>query len=172
MFVELIATIFAGIACAGVAMLLNIATGRRLPKWLMPVAAGLGMIAMTISNEYTWFDRTAERLPDGVEIAMTVDEQGWLRPWTQLWPYTKRFVAVDTGTARTNQNLPEQRMADLYFFGRWSPVNQAPMLFDCANPRSALLIDGADFAADGSVANADWQAMPPDDPILKKVCET
>ena len=171
MFVELIATIFAGIACAGIAMLLNIATGRRLPKWVMPVAAGLGMISMTVSNEYTWFDRTAERLPDGVEIAMTVEEQGWLRPWTQIWPYTKRFVAVDIATTRRNENLPEQRLADLYFFGRWSPVNQTPMLFDCAGGRSALLIDGADFAADGSVVDADWQRMPDGDPILKLVCE-
>ncbi len=72
MFLELIATIFAGIACAGVAMLLNLATGRRLPRWILPIAAGAGMIAMTISNEYTWFDRTAERLPDGVEIALEV----------------------------------------------------------------------------------------------------
>lgn len=172
MFLELIATIFAGIACAGVAMLLNIITGRRLPKWFMPVAAGLGMIGMTISNEYTWFDRTAERLPEGVEIAVTVDEQGWLRPWTQVWPYTKRFAAVDVGTMRTNDALPDQRLADLYFFGRWAPVNQAPMLFDCAGGRSALLIDGATFADDGSVSNADWQAMPPDDPVLKLVCET
>jgi len=172
MFVELIATIFAGIACAGVAMLLNIATGRRLPRWLMPVAAGLGMIGMTISNEYTWFDRTVERLPEGVEIAVTVDEQSWLRPWTQLWPYTKRFVAVDTATARSNENLPDQRLADIYFFGRWSPVNQAPMLYDCAGAKSALLIDGASFAEDGTVTNADWQSMPQDDPILKLVCET
>lgn len=172
MFIELIATIFAGIACAGVAMLLNVLTGRRLPKWLIPVVAGAGMIAMTISNEYTWFQRTAERLPEGLEIALTVDEQSWIRPWTQAWPYTKRFVAVDTGTARKNESLPDQRMADLYFFGRWSPVNQAPMLFDCAAARSALLIDGATFAADGAVANADWQTMPNHDPILKLVCET
>ncbi len=172
MFIELIATIFAGIACAGLAMLLNIVTGRRLPKWVMPVAAGAGMIGMTMSNEYTWFDRTAERLPEGVEIAMTVDEQGWLRPWTQFWPYTKRFVAVDTGTARSHPNLPEQRLADIYFFGRWSPVNQAPMLFDCAGARSALLIDGAGFAADGTVTNADWQSVAEGDPILKLVCET
>lgn len=172
MFVELIATVFAGIACAGVAMLLNIISGRRLPKWVMPIAAGLGMIGMTISNEYTWFDRTAERLPDGVEIATTVQEQGWLRPWTQVWPYTKRFAAVDTATARTNENLPDQRLADVYFFGRWSPVNQAPMLFDCAGARSALLIDGADFASDGSVKDAQWQAMPAADPMLRLVCET
>lgn len=172
MFVELIATVFAGIGCAGIAMLLNTLTGRRLPKWIMPVAAGLGMIGMTISNEYTWFDRTSARLPEGVTIAMTVDEQSWKRPWTQIWPYTKRFVAVDVATARKNESLPTQRLADLYFFGRWSPVNQAPMLFDCATSRSALLIDGADFANDGTVANADWEAMPNGDPVLKLVCET
>lgn len=172
MFIELIATIFAGIACAGVAMLLNILTGRRLPKWILPVAAGAGMIGTTVSNEYTWFSRTAETLPDGLEIAMTVDEQSWFRPWTQVRPYTKRFVAVDTATARTNENLPAQRLVDLYFFGRWSPVNQAPMLFDCEAARSAMLIDGAEFAEDGTVANADWQTVPRDDPILNLVCET
>lgn len=172
MFLELIATIVAGIACAGIAMLLNIVLGRRLPKWIMPIAAGLGMLGMTVTNEYTWFDRTAARLPEGVTVALQIEERGWLRPWTQLWPYTKRFVAVDTATARRNENLPDQRLADLYFFGRWSPVNQAPMLFDCAGARSALLIDGADFAADGAVTDADWQAIPPDDPILKTICDS
>lgn len=172
MFVELIATIFAGIACAGVAMLLNQLTGKRLPRWITPIAAGAGMIGMTISNEYTWFGRTTADLPEGLEIAMTVEEQSWLRPWTQVWPYTKRFVAVDTATARTNDAFPDQKLADLYFFGRWSPVNLAPMLFDCADARAALLIDGAEFNADGSIANADWEAMPPDDPILQTLCET
>lgn len=172
MFVELIATVFAGIACAGLALLLNVVTGRRLPKWVMPVAAGAGMIGMTISNEYTWFNRTAERLPDGVEIAVTVEEQSWWRPWTQVWPYTKRFAAVDTGTARRNENLPDQRLADVYFFGRWSPVNRAPMAFDCAVAQSALLIDGAVFDTDGTITNASWQAMPADDPLLKLVCES
>ncbi len=172
MFVELIATIVAGIACAGIVMLINLGLGKRLPKWLMPVAAGLGMIAATVSNEYTWFDRTADALPEGVEVALTVEEQGWGRPWTQVWPYTKRFVAVDVATARSNPALPDQRLADLYFFGRWSPVNQAPMIFDCAEQRSALLIDGAEFAEDGTVANADWGQMEADDPVLTLVCES
>ena len=172
MFVELIATIVAGIGCAGLVMLINRTIGNRLPKWLTPVAAGLGMIALTISNEYTWFDRTKQTLPEGIEVATTVEEQSFFRPWTKLWPYTKRFVAVDTVTKRMNRALPDQRLADLYFFGRWSPVNQAPVLFDCANSKSALLIDGADFSDDGSVANADWQRMPTDDPILKLVCQT
>ncbi|MEM8689370.1 MAG: hypothetical protein AAGF81_18725 [Pseudomonadota bacterium] len=172
MFVELIATLFAGLACAGVVMLMNLTSGRRLPKWLVPVAAGLGMITMTLYNEYTWFDRTAEKLPEGVQVALTVKEQGWLRPWTQLWPYTKRFVAVDMATTRKNEKQPGQRLADLYFFGRWSAVNRAPVLIDCAGSKSALLVDGAEFSDDGSLANAHWVQMPADDPILKLVCGT
>ena len=171
MFLELIATVFAGIACAGIAMIVNIVTGRRLPRWIVPVIAGLGMLATTISNEYTWYGRTAEQLPEGLQVAMTVEEQSWFRPWTQIWPYTKRFVAVDKATARTNENQPGQRLVDLYFFGRWSPVNQAPMLFDCIENRAALLIDGAQFASDGSVENAAWEPRAPDDPILLLACE-
>jgi len=171
MFLELIATIVAGVACAGIVMLVNIATGRRLPKWILPVAAGLGMIGMTISNEYTWFARTADRLPEGLQIATTVDEQSWLRPWTQVWPYTKRFVAADLPNMRTHPDRPEERLVDLYFFGRWSPVNQAPMLLDCAGRQAAVLIDGATFGADGAVVDADWSAVPADDAILTLVCE-
>ncbi|MEM8759622.1 MAG: hypothetical protein AAGE83_04750 [Pseudomonadota bacterium] len=109
MFLELLATVVAGFACAGVVMLANAVSGRRLPRWLTPVAAGVGMLGMTISNEYSWFDRTAARLPEGVEVATTVEERSWLRPWTRIHPYTKRFVAVDRLNARTNDNLPDQR---------------------------------------------------------------
>lgn len=171
MFVELIATFVAGLACAGIAMLLIRSTGRWLPRWITPVAAGAGMLAVTISNEYTWFDRTAARLPEGLAIATTVQEQSWLRPWTQVWPYTKRFVAVDQGTARSHQNQPHQKLVDLYFFGRWSPVNQAPVLFDCASNRSALLVDGTEFASDGTVQNADWQTVETADNVLRLACE-
>lgn len=171
MFVELIATFVAGIACAGLAMFLIRASGRRLPRWITPLAAGAGMLAVTISNEYTWYNRTAATLPEGLEIAVTVEEKSWFRPWTQVWPYTKRFIAVDLGTARSHENQLDQTLVDLYFFGRWSPVNQAPMLFDCADSRSALLIDGAEFAPDGSLRDAHWEALAPGDSILTLACQ-
>lgn len=171
MFLELIATFVAGIACAGLAMVLIRVSGRRLPRWLTPVLAGAGMIAVTISNEYTWFDRTSDQLPEGLEIAVTVQEQSWYRPWTQIWPFTKRFIAVDLGTARSHENQPDQTLVDLYFFGRWSPINQAPMLFDCAGQRSALLIDGAEFASDGSLRDAQWERVTADDAIFSLACE-
>lgn len=171
MFFELIATIVAGFAAAGVVMVINITLGRRLPKWLMPVAAGLAMFGVTISNEYSWFDRTTAGLPERIQVAVTVEERSWLRPWTQVQPYTKRFVAADLSAIQRNESVPEQRIASLYFFGRWSPVRQTPALFDCGGARSALLGEGVSFAEGGAVAGADWRAMTPDDPLLKLVCE-
>ena len=171
MFVELIGTIIAGIACAGIVMLINRMTGRRLPKWLTPVAAGLGMIAMTISNEYIWFERTAETLPEGMQIAITVEEQSWLRPWTQIWPYTKRFAAIDTASILRNDASPDQRLTRLYFFGRWSPVVETSVLYDCAKSQSARLSNDATFQPDGRVDGAAFRPLPSDDPALMLVCE-
>lgn len=171
MFLELIAVVFAGLAMAGVVMLLNALTGRRLPRWTLPVAAGLGMIGATISSEYGWYDRTAANLPEGVEVVQTVENQSFYRPWTQIAPYVDRFVAVDRPSLKTNPEIPEQRIVDLYFFGRWAPVNKLPVLIDCAGRRRASLVDGAEFGADGEVLDADWIAVGQDDPVLRSVCE-
>ncbi len=43
MFLELIAVIVAGIAGAGVMMLIARVSGGRIPKWFIPVAAGAAM---------------------------------------------------------------------------------------------------------------------------------
>ena len=80
MFLELIATIVAGIAAAGIMMVITRASGGRLPKWLTPVAAGAAMIAATISNEYGWYGRTSKSLPDEFMIVDTVESKALYRP--------------------------------------------------------------------------------------------
>ena len=86
MFLELIATFFAGVGAAGLVLLINMITRGRLPKWSMPVAAGLAMIALTVSNEYTWGTRTAEGLPTGVEVIDTVTTTKWYQPRPSYYP--------------------------------------------------------------------------------------
>jgi len=80
-------------------------------------------------------------------------------------------VAVDATSLRENPTLPGQRMLDVYTFGRWSPVNKIPVLLDCAEGRRASLVDGVEFADDGSVSNADWVSVSADDPLLQTGCE-
>jgi len=171
MFLELVATIAAAFAAAGMVLLLNRIVGGRLPKWFTPVAAGAAMIVTTISNEYGWYPRTKAALPEGLVISETIENQSFYRPWTYVRPYVERFVAVDTLSLQTHPALPDQRIADVYYFGRWSPVNKIGVLADCANARRAALIDAISFDESGKVSGANWVDVPKDDGLLAAICE-
>ncbi|MQQ09710.1 hypothetical protein GFB49_14680 [Epibacterium sp. SM1979] len=170
MFLELLATILAGVGGAGVMMLVNKITGSRLPRWFTPVAAGLAMIGVTISNEYSWYSRTAGSLPEGMVVAETVENKAFFRPWTLAFPYVDRFVAVDTPNLRTHEGHPGLVLGDLYFYGRWSSIHKLPVLADCPGSRRAALADGIEFHADGRVTGADWVASTADDAVLTTIC--
>lgn len=115
MFLELIAVIFAGIAVAGVVMLVNNVTGARLPRWLAPVVAGLVMIGVTVTSEYSWYSRTLASLPEGLVVADTVESRSFYRPWTYVVPLSERFVAVDLATMRSHAKQPDHRLAEVSF---------------------------------------------------------
>lgn len=171
MFLELIGTVFAGIATAGLVMLLNRFTGGRLPRWASPVAAGLAMIFMTISMEYSWYSRTIATLPPDVEVAETVEKKSLYQPWTYVVPYVSRFVAVDAASLKRHPDRPDQRIIDLYFFGRWSPLRKMPVAFDCATSRSSVLSSDTQFGTDGDIVNADWRDVGKDAAVLNAVCK-
>jgi hypothetical protein len=170
MFLELIATIVAGFAAAGLVLIANKLLGGRLPKWFMPVAAAAAMLAATIANEYGWFPRTMATLPDGFEIVETVENKAMYRPWTYVYPYVERFAAVDTETVKTHPAQPGKRLADVFYFGRWAPVHQLPVLADCPGFKRAALTDGVAFGADGHIDGVDWIPVTGTDPILTAIC--
>jgi len=167
MFLELIATFFAGIAAAGLVMLLRRATGNRLARWLPPVAAGAAMIGFAIWSEYSWAARTADGLPDGVTVVDRVSETiGW-KPWTYLAPQTTRLVALDRAGVRRNPETPGVALVDVYLFERWQPTARRPQLVDCANGSRA---DVSDAALEDPAAAA-WRDMGADDPLIRAACE-
>lgn len=171
MFFELIGTIVAGVAAALLVWALNRTLKGRLPKWLMPAAAGAAMLLATVSSEYGWFARATANLPQGMVVAQTVEEKAFYRPWTYARPFVSRFVVVDQASLRTHENHPDQRIVDLVFFGRWTRTASVPMLFDCAGARRADVVDGIEFDATGAVINADWRGVATNDPVLKAACE-
>ncbi|KUF10309.1 hypothetical protein [Pseudoponticoccus marisrubri] len=163
MFLELIAVVVAGFAGAGALMLVVRLSGNRLPRWLIPIGAGAAMLAAAISSEYSWYNRTADTLPEGLEVAQTVESRAFWRPWTFLFPMTDRFVAVDTGNLRANSTQEALYLTDLYFFGRWQTVQAVEVMVDCAAGRRA---DPA--LGDGSPPV--WRDVGGDDPIVRTVC--
>jgi len=170
MFFELIGTLVAGVAAALLVWALNRVLKGRLPRWLMPVAAGTAMILATISSEYGWYGRTLATMPEGMVVAQEVEDRAFYRPWTYVKPFVSRFVAVDQATARTHPAHPDQKIVDLVFYGRWARTAKVPMLFDCAGARRADIVDGVEFGDDGAVLNADWRSLEQDDPVLRAAC--
>lgn len=170
MFLELIATFVAGFAGAGMMMLVVRLFRGRLPRWLIPVAAGAAMLGATISSEYSWYSRTSGNLPEGVTVAHTVEGKAMYRPWTYLLPYTERFMAVDTATLRRNEAQPGMVLAELLFFGRWQPVQKLAVMFDCVGHRQTQLPEEVNFDDNGALIGAVWVPIPADDPALVIAC--
>ena len=164
MFLELIATFAAGFGAAGVVLLINMMTKGRLPKWVMPVAAGLTMIGVGVSNEYTWGARTEAGMPDGIVVVEEVTERQWYRPWSYAVPLVTRMAALDTASVQTNPDAPEVRLADLYLFARWQPAVKIPQLMHCADKARADVTDAT--LADPSTAA--WQSAP--DAMIAQAC--
>ncbi len=98
MLLHLIAIVFAGLGAAGIALLLRKLSGSRLPKWIIPVFAGLGMLSFQIHHEYSWFDHKQGLLPEGSKVISSEKGTAFWRPWTFAFPMTTAFVVLDENT--------------------------------------------------------------------------
>lgn len=97
---NLIATVVAGLGAAGIALMLRALSRKKLPRWIVPVFAGLGMLAYQIHTEYSWYAFKRQQLPAGAEVVEAETDRMIWRPWTYLWPMTVAFEVVDTGSLR------------------------------------------------------------------------
>ncbi|WP_306153146.1 hypothetical protein [Roseovarius sp. MMSF_3281] len=164
---ELIASFVAGFAAAGVVLVINMVTGNRLPKWVMPVAAGVTMIGFAIWSEYSWAGRTKAALPEGVEVIDTVEVSRFWKPWTYVVPQTTRIMAADVAAIRENDSVQGARLVDLYLFERWQAPGKVMELVRCDDPARALATEAA--LADPEEA-AKWLPVTRADPIYGAVC--
>ncbi len=169
MFYELLATVFAGFAGGGIAYLLSKITRGAFPRSLMLAAAAVFMIAFSIWNEYNWFPRSQAQLPEGVVVVSMHEDKSWYRPWTYALPYVDRFIAVDTGSVQTNEQVPHQRIADVYLMARWNAALGVKIAVDCDRPAQVRL-DDATYGEDGSFQSTKWEALTADAPLTKAVC--
>lgn len=170
MVFELIAVIVAGFAGAGLALLLGRLSGGRLPRWVMPVAAGAAMLAVTITNEYGWYPRTAQTLPEGLSVVAAVEDTAVYRPWTYAKPFVSRFLAVDEKSVRTNPDQPGLKLADVYAFARWTAPSRVIVAVDCNLNRRAEITEGVSLGEDGALDGAPWRDVAPSDELVATLC--
>lgn len=167
---ELIATVFAGLGAAGIALLLRKISKNRAPRWLIPVFAGAAMLGFQIQSEYTWFQHTASRLPAGVIVIKKIEQQTALRPWSYLYPQTSRFIAADVVNASANNTNPAVKLVDLYFFERRAQARRVPQVVHCQQ------LAQADFSAQLPIPQGDtavsnhWRKLSSDDALIMALC--
>ncbi|MCB2110736.1 hypothetical protein [Albidovulum sp.] len=160
MLSDFVVAIVAGLGAASVVYALrHLAgrlTGRQLPKWLLPVTAGLAMIAATIWSEYSWYPRTLAALGPDVVVADAVTERVAYRPWTFIFPMVTRFSAVDLGHRVAAGADGQIFAANAVLYQRWQPVLAVPQAFDCTQHARADLLNGATLGPDGSLNGTSW----------------
>lgn len=92
---HLVAAASAGLGAAGLALLLRMLSGKRLPRWIIPACAGLGLLAYQINYEYDWYGNKQQQLPASAQVVSTEKSRVPWRPWTYLYPLTTAFSVVD-----------------------------------------------------------------------------
>lgn len=177
MLFEFIATIAAGFGMAGVALIithLSKLAGKKSPKWLIPLFGAIGIFGFQIHQEYSWFDQQVAQLPEGVKVVKKVEESTWFRPWSYVKPQTFRFMAADSGQARSNANNADVYLVNLYLFERRRSVQQVPQVIDCAAPARAdyaLPEKGSKLTIDEHIKQTTkWRPLEKDDPLFTNVC--
>lgn len=169
MLLEFIAALASGFAAFGVLLMINAFTGRRLPRWVMPAGAGLGMLAFTIWSEYSWPERAI--LPGaGYQEASRNSVATWYRPWTYVWPQSNRLIAIDHRFTRTHPEAPDLVLTRVALLARWMPEYGYLVVFDCATGRQADLLAGVELMPDGTLEGAEWVEIGTDDPVLATAC--
>lgn len=93
---HLIATFSAGLGAAGIAFLLRSISRQKLPKWIIPAFAGIGMLGYQIYFEYNWFDHQTSQQPEGAVVTSSHKGEDFWRPWTFFYPMTTVFTVVDS----------------------------------------------------------------------------
>jgi hypothetical protein len=170
MIFELIGGFMVALGAGGLAHLAQSLARGRLPGWIVPAAAGAGLLGYAVYMEYSWAGRTIAQLPAESTLVSRNATTAWFRPWTYVWPLTNRMTVVDHRFDRHNPAFPDLVITRVVLLGRWEPGRPVPVVIDCAAGRRADLRDTVVFGEDGAIEGADWLRLAPEDPLLGALC--
>lgn len=166
MLLTLLGAVATAILGASVAFVIRRVWGAQV-RWLVPAAAGAGMLGFTLWNDYSWFARQRDGLPPDVVVTDSFETSQTIQPWSLIWPITNRYRALDRASLVAREDDPQIRRARVFLVARYQPVFETWQIFDCRAGRRA---DAADAGADGLPPEDAWSDLPGDDPLLHAAC--
>ncbi|KAA0696743.1 hypothetical protein DT594_05325 [Halopseudomonas laoshanensis] len=164
---HLLALAVAGLGAAGIAATLRSLSGKRLPKWIIPIFAGAGMLSYQIYYEYNWFEHKQTQLPEASQVVEIEQEGVFWRPWTFMFPMTVGFTVLDTGNIsqveREGQSISQ---FILYKFDKEyvDLVSHQTHLLNCSTQELVPM------AEDGSLRVTALRRVERDAPLYQAVC--
>ncbi|WP_404473197.1 hypothetical protein LG301_02700 [Vreelandella venusta] len=166
---HLVAAVFAGLAAAGIGLILRNLSGKRLPKWIVPVCGGLGMLGYQIQVEYSWFEHKQAQLPETAVVISSDTSSAVWRPWTFAFPMTTKFSVVDSSNV-IGTNTDDGLVAEfiLYQFERQHTdiLTTQPYVLNCANRELAPIHPDTQ-----DVELSQLRRLRESSPLLKSVCQ-
>src|SRR5690606_41875232 len=94
MLIKLLIAAAVAFFAAGIAQYARILTRKKLPRWIVPAAAGLGILLYQIYIEYSWFEPTRARLPDSAVVTEVRKVPAFLQPTTFNVPMPMQLRVV------------------------------------------------------------------------------
>src|SRR5690625_5627688 len=97
---NLIGVLISGLSMGGIAALLVKISRKRLPRWIIPIAAGLGMFGYLMYYDFAWYGWKQSQLPDGVTILQEHRNRPSSRPSRPVPPAAHPFPLTDAHSPR------------------------------------------------------------------------
>ena len=101
---HLLAVFIIGLCMGVFAFALRKLSRNRLPSWIIPVFAGIGMLGYLAYYDYNWFSLKRGQLPHESVIVEENRTSNFFRPWSYILPSVSSFVVLDGKVRSTQQD--------------------------------------------------------------------
>lgn len=164
---HLLAVFIFGICAGSLAFLFIKLSRNRLPKWLIPVFAGIAMLSYLAYYDYTWFDFKRSQLPAESVVVEEGRASNFFRPWSYAVPPVSSFVVLDGNVKESQQQ--GQRLVE---YIRYEFINDAterlesqPYVLNCTTGEQ-LAVPQNDKRTTSKV-----ELIPRDSLLYKQLCQ-
>ncbi|NVK18942.1 MAG: hypothetical protein HWE30_09620 [Methylocystaceae bacterium] len=111
----------------------------QLPKFLLPMIAGITLFSFNIYMSYSWFDRMVASYDDDIIVQQEYRTSSIFAPWTFLVPRVSHFVAINA--KKEPYQIPETDVVEgaLVMIQEYADPMNLTVYADCANEQVGML---------------------------------
>lgn len=142
-----------------------------LPKFLLPMVAGITLLSFNAYMRYTWGDRTIEAFPQEVVVLKEYRSSTLFEPWTFLVPRVSHLIAADATQTRVNPAHPDIIMGATVMVQEHQKTLNMTVMVNCYAGEVAVLPTDQITAGQNPLDVAQWTNQAEFPFITEYYCE-